>query len=222
LGESALGADHQFDLSKTLLPQIVIGHRLWAQAANKRERFVRVQRFRYVHSEANRSVWITFEIQKSDLEIVGVSGSQFLNNAKMTGFRQVQAVEDGTVRTDMLHFEQFTPQVYQTKPTEALRQLSATSSKHVWCIMRTVPPYRRYYLWAGSSPADLLNPVLSVYLVLFYLGSVTRYRPYYFEELQGSPFGNLFDEIVQTHGQQMLYHLAAEFAQRDVSWPAVL
>jgi YaaC-like Protein len=222
LGEGALVTDHDFNLSKTLLPQIVIGHRLWAQAANKRERFVRVQRFQYLHSEVDRSVWVTFEIQKSDLEIVGVTGSQFVRNAQMTGFRQVRAVEDGTTRTDLLRFEQVNPQVYQTKPAEALHQLSAMSSKHVWCIMRTVPPYRRYYLWAGEPPADLLNPVLSVYLVLFYLGSVTRYRPYYFEELQGSAFGNLFDEIVQTQGQQMLYHLAAEFAQRDVSWPAVL
>jgi hypothetical protein len=65
-------------------------------------------------------------------------------------------------------------------------------------------------------------PLLSVYLVVFYLGSVTRYRPNYFEDLQTSPFGNLFDEIIQIQGQQMLFHLAAECQERDVSWPAVL
>ncbi len=70
--------------------------------------------------------------------------------------------------------------------------------------------------------SGLIDPLLSVYSVIFYLGSVTRYRPYYFEGLQTSPFGNLFDEIIQTQGQQMLFHLAAEFQERDISWPAVL
>ena len=93
----------------------------------------------------------------------------------------------------------------------------------MWCIMRTVPPYRRYYFWAARELTNsLMHPLLSVYVVIFYLGSVTRYRPYYFEELQASPFGNLFDEIIQTQGQQILFHLAAEFQERDISWPAVL
>jgi len=93
----------------------------------------------------------------------------------------------------------------------------------MWCIMRTVPAYRRYYFWASKELAsNLIHPLLSVYAVIYYLGSVTRYRPYYFEDLQASRFGNLFDEIIQTQGQQILFHMAAEFQERDISWPAVL
>jgi hypothetical protein len=220
LGEAPLTAECNFDLSKTLLSQIVIGHRLWAQAANQRERFVRVQAFKYLQSAADQSVWLSFDVTKSDLDNIGVTPGRFLRNARLMDFRQVKPAENDDDR--LVHFEQTQPRAYSTHPGEALGQLSHVMCKHVWCVIRTVPPYRRYYLWGGDSSIDLLNPLLSVYLVLFYLGSVTRYRPYYFEELQVSPFGNFFDEIVQTQGQQLLYHLAAEFSQRDVSWPAVL
>jgi hypothetical protein len=40
--------------------------------------------------------------------------------------------------------------------------------------------------------------------------------------LQETTYGSVFDEIIQTQGQQMLFHMAAEFWQRDISWPAVI
>src|SRR4051794_23971492 len=101
LDENALAEDQKLNLVQTLLPQIVIGHCLWAQAANKRERFVRVQRFAYLHSIADRHVWITFDVHKPDLETVGVTAARFLQNSRLVGFQQVNPVKDGEISADV-------------------------------------------------------------------------------------------------------------------------
>jgi hypothetical protein len=228
LGNPALTRDLTFRLTTILLPQIVIGHRLWAQATNSGERFVRAERIRYVHGKNSKAVWALIDIKKSDLTELNLSVPNFIRYSSLTEFNQVKAEaieEEGeSYLNNIIRLEQQNPIIYASEAGEALHQLPGIFKRRLWCIMRTVPEYRRYYFWASSRIAsnDLMDPLLSVYLVVFYLGSVTRYRPDYFEDLQASPFGNLFDEIIQTQGQQMLFHLAAEFQKREVSWPAVL
>ena len=172
-------------------------------------------------------MWTIIDVKHSDLYALKLNGERFTTYSGLDKFTEVKPMVVANEPLDnlkrIIRLEQKIPEVYVTNPIEVIHLLPNTIGKHMWCIMRTVPPYRRYYFWASPELTNrLIDPLLSVYSVIFYLGSVTRYRPYYFEGLQTSPFGNLFDEIIQTQGQQMLFHLAAEFQERDISWPAVL
>jgi hypothetical protein len=222
LGNSALQRDLRVKLVSELLPQIVVGHRLWAEAAGCRERFIRAEQIAFQHNPDEKLIWIIIDIKKSDLRGLNISSERFLKYSGLQAtFKEV--IPKNNPSKPIVRFEQITSIHYPRSPTEKLSQLASTLDGRLWFIIRSVPPYRRYYLWAAEALSDrILHPLLSVYLVVFYLGSVTRYRPYYFEELQESMYGNLFDEIVQTQGQQMLFQMAAEFRERDISWPAVI
>lgn len=206
------------------MPQIVIGHRLWAQATNNRERFVRIENLHLRQRQIDKTMWIDLDIKRSDLQALRLSPQESLTNSRLKDFHEVIPIRHkGDSDRNIVRFEQIIPSSYAQSPIDSLDSLVKTLYNRVWCIMRTVPPYRRYYLWAARDlSSELIDPLLTVYLVIFFLSSVTRYRPYYFEEIQNSRFGNVFDEIIQTQGQQMLFHLASEFQKRDVSWPTVL
>jgi len=220
--------DLKFRLLNDLLPQIVIGHRLWATAANKKERFIRAEKIEFLHDTNAKEMWTVIDFKRSDVKALKIKTQKFIDYAGLGGFSEIlpaDVSEDGPAYLKkIIRLEQKHPQKYVDVPIEKLHLLPKIIGNKMWCIMRTVPAYRRYYFWASKELTNgkLLDPLLSVYVVIYYLGSVTRYRPNYFEDLQASSFGNLFDEIIQTQGQQMLFHLAAEFQERDISWPAVL
>ncbi len=88
--------------------------------------------------------------------------------------------------------------------------------------MRTVPPYRKYYIYLVPPEEPRLHPLCSAYLLMFYLGSVTRYRPQDFSRIQKSKFNAQIENFLDTYPKQFFYLLASEFAKRDVCWPAVL
>jgi hypothetical protein len=85
-----------------------------------------------------------------------------------------------------------------------------------------VPPFRKYYIYLAD-PIDPLFPQLcSIYMVFFYLGSVTRYRPDQFDELVAGPYGAFLQEFIENQPNQWLYMLACEFAEQEVTRAAVI
>jgi hypothetical protein len=73
------------------------------------------------------------------------------------------------------------------------------------------------------SPVDRRIPsLLGAYLFAYYLGSVTRYRPFDFENIKDSQYGMFVAEFIETQGQQFWYQMATEFLEQNVSLPAVL
>jgi hypothetical protein len=63
----------------------------------------------------------------------------------------------------------------------------------------------------------MLPQILSIYVTFFYLGSVTRYRPNFFEKILGTKHGSHIQEVILNLPQQFLYLLASEFAGREVA-----
>jgi len=57
---------------------------------------------------------------------------------------------------------------------------------------------------------------MSIYLVFYYLGSVTRYRPNLFQKIMESKHGSHLEEVILNLPQQFLYLVASEFAGREV------
>jgi hypothetical protein len=67
-----------------------------------------------------------------------------------------------------------------------------------------------------------LPQLASLYLLMFFLGSVTRYFPLYFDDLLDSRYGPLFETFVTETPMQFLYLMASEILGREVSKPAIV
>jgi len=57
---------------------------------------------------------------------------------------------------------------------------------------------------------------------MFFLGSVTRYSPGYFEDLLESKYGPLFATFISESSLQFLYLVASEILAREVSKPVII
>ena len=64
--------------------------------------------------------------------------------------------------------------------------------------------------------------MLSMYLLMFFLGSVTRYSPGDFEDLLDSKYGPFFDTFISESPMQFLYLMASDILGREVSKPAII
>ena len=70
---SALGAQVQYDLL-SLLPQVLSGHRLWAQAAKKPERFIALHDIQYWYDRPLHNLWMRlYEPPRDCRRLVGLS-----------------------------------------------------------------------------------------------------------------------------------------------------
>ena len=105
-----------------------------------------------------------------------------------------------------------------------LRHLVAIVRSNLWTTVSSIPPYRRYYIYL-SPPAEVVHrlpQLLSMYAVMFYLGSITRYRPHHFQALLRGAFGPRVRDFVTGQPLQFLYLMASEIAGRDVAKPSIL
>lgn len=86
----------------------------------------------------------------------------------------------------------------------------------LWSIL-TPDGYRHYF---GAIPDRYRLPQLaSIYAVMFYLGSVTRYRPYDYDTILGGRYAWLIEEFLATQPTQFLYLTASVLAGVDVVMP---
>ena len=92
----------------------------------------------------------------------------------------------------------------------------------LWQTVTSAPPYRRYYLYLSPPGERRLPQWMSLYLTLFWLGSLTRYQPVELLEILDGAYGPFFREFLATQPQQLLYMLASEFKHQDVSRAAVV
>ncbi|WP_423837085.1 YaaC family protein [Tamilnaduibacter salinus] len=82
-----------------------------------------------------------------------------------------------------------------------------------------MPPYRKNYVYLSPDieQAHRLPQILSIYAFVYYLGSVTRYRPYFFDDLLNRPDAAHIEELISNVPQQFLFLIASEFAGREVA-----
>jgi len=202
-----------------LLPQILPGHRLWCYATNRSERFLTVEHFQVRHSGQPKQVWLNMFLKKSDLDRLGLTETRVLSEADLAGDFEVA----GPV-TDLVCFQQRSPEPYSADPAEALVPIIRKVKNKIWETARIASPYRKPYVYC-CPPAERiarLPQILSIYLLMFFLGSVTRYFPLYFDDLLDSRYGPLFETFVTETPTQFLYLMASEILGQEVSRPAII
>jgi hypothetical protein len=203
-----------------LLPQILPGHRLWCYATNRSERFSTIEEVELIHSPTDKQVWLNLYLNKNDLERLAIPSLRVVSQADLGEFE----VAIGHSHDDWICFQQRTPDVYSADPAEALLQIVQRVKNKIWETVKTASPYRKPYIYWNPPQEQLarLPQALSIYLLMFFLGSVTRYTPGHFDDLLDSKYGPFFETFLSESPMQFLYLMASEILGREVSKPAII
>jgi hypothetical protein len=117
---------------------------------------------------------------------------------------------------------------FETKPQPAATRATDTAIKQlgklisgvgIWSMLTDMG--QKFYL-SATPPRESLPPLASVYAIMFYLGSITRYKPYDFDRIVAGRFAWLIGEFLKTQPAQFLYGVAAHAAGVDVVRPYAL
>jgi hypothetical protein len=197
----------------------VTGHRLWCAANSEPERFLPIAKIELFDEPANRLVWTEIEVNKDDTYLLASDAEIILEQADIAGVFHVIGDSSGDGRT--VRLQQITPLKYKNKDDQyiKLNELAANVRKYLWVVATTDPASYRFYFLYLSPKAEreqTLPQLLGIYTIVYFLGSITRYRPHLFREIIESSSGELIQEILTTQPSQFLYLLASEFARRDV------
>lgn len=207
-----------------LLPQVLAGHRLWADGANETERFVAFHRISFVENRANKTIWLRLFVFNDDFSRLGLSHQQFLRDGDLlTDFHEVQWNEQIDGRP-LVCFEQRTPLVYTHRAADSVPPLVELLRPKIWTVVLSQPPYRRYYAYlAPVAEHPLILPQLqAIYAIAYYLGSITRYRPHHFQKITNSNYGPFIEAFLNDQPPQFLYLMASEFAKQDITRAAIV
>jgi hypothetical protein len=220
---TGLAATHDYDLVH-LLPQILPGHRLWADATNRNERFISVQEIRVMEHKATKALWLRIYFFADDLSRLAVTHNKLLNETGLSAhFHQVRIARKVAGRK-LVCFEQSATVTYQHRPSDEVHQLISTIRPFLWATVASVSPYRTYYVYLAPNVehAARLPQLLSIYAVTFYLGSITRYRPHHFDLIVADVFGPRIEEFISGQPLQFIYLMASEFARQEITRPSIV
>ena len=223
LGSSQLQHGFQIPIAN-LVPQILPGHRLWASAANKKERFLSLQRIQFTQDTSTRKVWLRFYLYHDDLPRLGHTQRVVLQQSGANKDFQIVKCTERIENRDLICFESTTPRSYARHGVDVAERLAKDVKNRLWATVASVSPYRRYYLYLCPPDAQphLLPQLASIYALTFYLGSVTRYRPTVFRSILVGAYGPRISEFVSGQPAQFIYLMASEFAKRDVTQPSIV
>ncbi|PZF26900.1 hypothetical protein DEJ05_08320 [Curtobacterium sp. MCLR17_045] len=207
-----------------LMPQSVVGHRMWRAATGmlRKERFFALDEIRWLEDEAAHQIWLKLYLRRDTLQSFARPVAETLRESGLDP--TFRAVNDPDARARGLHtFEQVTPTSYSSgRAADVVMDSVATVRGDIWQTVTATSPFRRFYLYLSPSNEVRLPQWMTVYTLLFWLGSLTRYQPVELLDNLAGPYGPFFEEFIETQPAQLLYFLASEARQQDVSKPALV
>jgi hypothetical protein len=208
-----------------LAAQVVVGHRLWREASNRSERFVVIDELEFISDAVAKHLWLRLWLRRSDLSRYNLTRARLISEGGLTG--QFAEVDAGSLTTDgdRICLEQAVPSTYTGRPTDVVQSLVESCRPWLWRIVTAGPDsgYRRYYLHLTppADPSRQPQPA-SIWMLIFFFGSVVRYRPQAFAVMTRGRFGAWINDFVAAQPEQLLFMLASEFRQREVARPAIV
>jgi hypothetical protein len=111
------------------------------------------------------------------------------------------------------------PISYRHRPTDVIQNAIDKVKPYLWANVTDSEPYRKYYLYTSppSEASSRLHQLLTMYMVWFYLGSATRYRPTRYRDIMTGQYAPFLEELVTSSPRQFLYLMASEFAKQEVA-----
>jgi hypothetical protein len=226
IGGNQLTLKKQYKLGE-IFPQILTGHRLWCSAQQTRERFVGIESLDILFQSGGsidgpiRDVWVRIRINENDLAPLGVAATELIERSGLGN--RWQLVTDDDDDYGMVCLEQ-KARAYQSNPTEVVENLMIELRPKLWSSVLIVPPYTKYYLYVSPTlrRKEVMPQLLSMYLTMFFLGSITRYRPHHFGPLIRGNFGAFIEGVVNDIPRQFLYLIASTFLRREIAKAAIV
>lgn len=208
-----------------LLAQVVVGHRLWKEAARRTERFIDLKEIEVVDNRDSKELWLRLYVARGDLRRYDIRYSRVLREGGIGGYRQV-AIEPTERPSDYVCFEQENSRFYTGRPTDVLQEHVDETRVFLWRIISSRPEqgYRRYYLYLSPAAEQQYRvpQIFSIWALLYHFGSVVRYRPQMFDSITSDRFGAVVTEFISAQPNQLLYLLASEMCRREVARPAIV
>jgi YaaC-like Protein len=203
-----------------LLPQILFGHRLWCSAAGTRDRFVPIRKIEFIENRADRKTWLRAVLKREELRRSSISQQVLLRGSRLCNDWAFVRVDDAEFPEDkFLWIEAVAPRQYTHRASDELFEVAGELKKNLWSSVLLHPPYRRYYLYVApqNEQSAVLPQLLSMFVVIFFLGSITRYRPHHFERLLETRYGPHLIGAVDEIPMQFIYLLASDMLSREVT-----
>ncbi len=192
----------------------LIGHRLWCDATKRGDRFLKVRPIEIVHDEASKTIWLRAGMQSGARSKADISSSDIAKKGFDGEWKQVACPAGWGA--DVLCWEQTQPVKYTGRPSDKVEDLSAHARRTLYRSLTVAEPFRNFYVYVPPKKFKKHHQMASRYVLLYFLGSVTRYHPADFEGYMTSEFGPFLSEFLGSEPSQMLFEMACLFAKREV------
>jgi hypothetical protein len=204
-----------------LMAQVVVGHRLWRQAAGARERFIAIDNLQMRQNTDDSRMWLRLLIRREDFDRFDFT-HKFVRERSGLG-TEFHEVKGGGLPSPWVAFEQTTTVDYGQRPSDHLDGLVDGLRDRLWRIVSTdaEQAYRRYYLHLPENPSTVLPQLSAIWMLLYHYGSLVRYQPHRYAAMTRGKYGAFIQEFVAAQPEQLLYLLASELCQREVAKPAI-
>jgi hypothetical protein len=197
---------------RDLMEQVPSIHRTFMRVTGDGPSFLPIRRVELLKDAGQ--IWSRVAFQRSDKDVQETLPVV----KKRRAFRRVlkQVVPPATADDEVWYETKAVPGK-KRGVDKAIRTLaSSLQAIGIWTLL-TSDGYRTYF-WTGE-PRKSLPPLAAVYAVMFYLGSITRYKPYDFDRIIEGGYSFLVGEILATQPTQFVYALASNLAGVDVVKP---
>lgn len=201
-------------LMRDVLASSLVGHRLWTEAADSEDRFLRLVSIDIMQGNNSKTLWLRASIKKSSLSKNDVTQADVTSGGLGAGWKAVRL--RGISSTDLAVWEQSQPVTYTHRPSDVLEQLAATARGVFYRSLTTSEPFRSYYVYVPPPGYSRPHQLASRYILLFFLGSVTRYHPADFAAYLDGQFGPFLAEFLASEPSQGLFEMACLFVKREV------
>lgn len=195
-----------------LLAAVPAIHRTYCQVTGERPRLCPIGNEFHIYQDTS-GVWARFYLSKDDPDVLQTK-TRFRN---LPGFSALfTEVSSDKARDGKLLFES----VVEPVATSVEDSLSALSKKIRSCGIASIltSNYGYTHYLNVSARTNWIPQFCSAYAAMFYLGSITRYKPYDFDKIIAGKSW-LISEFLDTQPTQMLHLLASYIAGTEVVSP---
>jgi hypothetical protein len=172
--------------------------------------FLPVRRFEILQDR--NTVWVRARFHRGDKDVRETLPSMRKRRSFRAAFRQVASEQQ-----EEIWFETPAESASGRAIDRGIAAIASSFRKVGLAAVLTVQGYRWYLV--DAPPRSQVPYLAAAFAVIFYLGSITRYRPDVFDKIIVGKDSWIIEEFLATLPAQFLYSLASELAGVDVVRP---
>ncbi|MBC3861774.1 hypothetical protein H8K32_06665 [Undibacterium jejuense] len=180
---------------RELLNHCVGVHRAYSEIYNQKEVFYRVKNYNLYKNGKELIFKAEMSCEISDIP-------------SLTARNYVITQEEDKI----YYIEKITMLTYSPTRNDYASLSAAIQSKGIWYFVGN----SGYTLYLSNSSVGRYNQESIIYMVMFYLGSITRYHPYMFDKIFSDKEQWLVSEFLSTQPKQFLYLATARILGQSV------